>query len=210
MVKWLAMVRHFVTFCSLLGFIVPPLKCAAPLGMKSKAIPDSRITVSSKWDANHGPERARLGTARSGHKTGAWSARSNDAGQWIQLDLGKVTKVTRIATQGRSDANQWVRTYLIEFSSDGVHFSNYALMNGNKDRNTISAHVIDPPIIARYIRVRPKSWYGHISMRLEVYGCTHGKLHATTLSVHSYSKNNKLVTILLHAAYQTLNTAWVM
>lgn len=160
-----------------LGFTVPPLPCAAPLGMQSKAIPDSRITASSKWDNNHGPDRARLGTARSGHKTGAWSARSNDAGQWIQLDLNKVTKVTRIATQGRSDANQWVKTYLLEYSTNGVQFSSYGLMNGNKDRNTISAHVIDPPIVARYIRLRPKTWYGHISMRLEVYGCIHGKMH---------------------------------
>ena len=55
------------------------------LGIQSGAIPDNAITASSQWDGNHGPDRARLNTAKAGAKTGAWSAKYNDAGQWIQV-----------------------------------------------------------------------------------------------------------------------------
>ena len=34
--------------------------------------------------------------------------------------------------------------------------------------------VLHPPINARYIRVHPKTWHGHISMRMELLGCPSG------------------------------------
>ncbi|XP_031562905.1 uncharacterized protein LOC116298543 [Actinia tenebrosa] len=189
------------------GFTVPPVLCASALGMQSRAIPDSRITVSSKWDSNHGPDRARLGATRSGRKIGAWSAKSNDAGQWIQVDLGKVTKVTRIATQGRSDYSQWVKTYLLQYSTNGVQFSNYGLLTGNKDRNTISGHLLDPPVIARYIRVLPKTWYAHISMRLEVYGCTHAiqPTHPPCLQPLSMKDDQMSASTIWHSSHRAAN-----
>ncbi|KAK3706347.1 hypothetical protein QZH41_018675 [Actinostola sp. cb2023] len=56
---------------------------------------------------------------------GSWSSRHNRVGQWIQVDLNRVTKVTGIATQGRSDTNQWVKQYKLQYSSDGKTFNNY-------------------------------------------------------------------------------------
>ena len=32
-------------------------------------------------------------------------------------------------------------------------------------------HELNPPIRARYIRFLPQAWVGHISMRVELYGC---------------------------------------
>ena len=32
-------------------------------------------------------------------------------------------------------------------------------------------HDFNPPIRARYIRFLPQEWVGHISMRVELYGC---------------------------------------
>lgn len=32
-------------------------------------------------------------------------------------------------------------------------------------------HELDPPITAHYIRFQPVSWFAHISMRVELYGC---------------------------------------
>lgn len=55
------------------------------LGLENKAIPDNAITVTSQWDGNHGPDRARLNTVKSGVKRGAWSTRYNDVGQFIQV-----------------------------------------------------------------------------------------------------------------------------
>lgn len=39
---------------------------------------------------------------------------------------------------------------------------------GNKDQNTIVFHKLRT---ARFIRILPQSWYGHVSMQMEFYGC---------------------------------------
>ena len=43
--------------------------------------------------------------------------------------------------------------------------------DGNSDRDTIVYNKINPPVKGRYIQIRPQAWYGHISMRTELYGC---------------------------------------
>ena len=40
--------------------------------------------------------------------------------------------------------------------------------------NTIVSHELIPPIKARFIRFQPLVWHGHITMRVELYGCTQG------------------------------------
>ncbi|CAH3103665.1 unnamed protein product, partial [Porites lobata] len=45
---------------------------------------------------------------------------------------------------------------------------------GNTDRNTVVLNVLHPSIDARYIRVNPKTWNSHISMRMELLGCPSG------------------------------------
>lgn len=132
--------------------VVPPLPCTGALGMQDRSIPDTSITASSMWDANHGPGRARLGISRQGSKTGAWSAKANDKGQWIQVKLNKISKVTQFAMQGRQDYNQWVKTFTLQYSQDGGLFEDYQggnVLQGNTDRNTVKGHVLNPPIIAR-------------------------------------------------------------
>ena len=99
--------------------------CAVPLGMENRLIKDVQITASSVWDSNHAAIQARLNFKAGGRKQGAWSARSNDANQWIQVALGGYTKLTGIATQGRNGANQWVTRYQLQYSDDGVTFHVY-------------------------------------------------------------------------------------
>jgi len=57
-----------------------------------------------------------------GGKTGAWSSRTNDKSQWIQVDFGEVKRVTQVASQGRPDASQWVTRYKVSFSTFGKDF----------------------------------------------------------------------------------------
>ena len=57
-----------------------------------------------------------------GGKTGAWSSRTNDRSQWIQVDLGEVKRVTQVASQGRPDHSQWVTRYMVSFSTSGKEF----------------------------------------------------------------------------------------
>ena len=59
-------------------------------------------------------------------KAGSWSAKHNNLGQWLQIDLGnKHTKVTGLATQGRNGYGQWVTKYKVQYSDDGVNFQYY-------------------------------------------------------------------------------------
>ena len=76
----------------------------------------------SKWGANHGPTNARLNRPSGSGKTGAWSAKRNDANQWIQVTFSEVTKVTGVGIQGRYDYNQWVTKFKVSYSRDGIHF----------------------------------------------------------------------------------------
>ena len=70
-------------------------------------ISDGQISASSQLDNNHGPQRARLNTKISGIKQGGWLPLTNDRDQWLQVDLGSYTRVTRVATQGRDGYDQW-------------------------------------------------------------------------------------------------------
>lgn len=93
--------------------------------MEDGAIPDAQITASSQWDDYHSPARARLNTKQAGPQKGGWSSRPCDLNQWLQVDLGSYTIVTRVATQGRNSHNQWVTSYRIEYGNDGVNFHFY-------------------------------------------------------------------------------------
>ena len=93
--------------------------------MENGAISDAQISASSQLDDNHGPHRARLNRKQEGNKKVAWSSLNNDIYQWLQVDIGTYTTVTRIATQGRSDMKQWVTKYRLQYSEDGVNFHCY-------------------------------------------------------------------------------------
>ena len=41
------------------------------------------------------------------------------------MDLGDITKVTKIGTQGRQEAAQWVTEYKVSYSLDGGLFHFY-------------------------------------------------------------------------------------
>ena len=99
--------------------------CQEPLGMENGAISNAQIKASSQWDANHAVIQGRLHFQANGRKQGAWSARRNDASQWLQVDLGKYTIVTHIATQGRNAFDQWVTKYKLKYSNNGGRFQYY-------------------------------------------------------------------------------------
>ena len=47
----------------------------------------------------------------------------------------------------------------------------FQVFGGNVDRNTPVYHLLHPRIHAKYVRFHPTTWYGHICMRAELYGC---------------------------------------
>ena len=101
-------------------------ECQQSLGMENGAIPDGHVSASSQWNANHAARQGRLNFQAVPGKAGSWSARRNDANQWLQIDLGnQFTRITRVATQGRNGYSQWVTKYKLQYSNDGVNFQHY-------------------------------------------------------------------------------------
>lgn len=86
--------------------------------------------MSEDW----GPEKGRLQTEKHSNILKGWAAKFNDANEFIQFDLGGVTKVTGVATQGRSDADWMVTSYTLAYSLDGVNFTPYGGENAKVKR----------------------------------------------------------------------------
>ena len=105
------------------------------LGMESGAIADSQLTTSSEWSAYQGSKRGRLHTKENGLGTGAWSSLTSDLNQWLQVDLGKNTPVTHVATQGRNSWSpaQMVTEYKLQFSDNGASFLFYKRQGESSD-----------------------------------------------------------------------------
>ncbi|XP_078670679.1 retinoschisin-like [Branchiostoma floridae x Branchiostoma belcheri] len=153
--------------------------------MESGAIPDDHITASSTY-TGCATRKARLHSQQtfSGQSgwPGAWCANNPlNTNQWLQVDVGVVTTVAGVITQGRSDRPQWVTSYKLSFSRDGSTWSTYLdklgrdrVFSGNSDQDTEVRHLLDSPVTARYVRFWPQTWHAHMSMRVEVLGqdCT--------------------------------------
>ena len=96
-----------------------------PLGMEDHRILAGHLRASSSYNYNHGPDRARLNIYNSRGRTGAWVARYRNTHQWLQIDLRQLSLIKGIATQGRREAHQWVKSYMISYSRRGVRFRMY-------------------------------------------------------------------------------------
>ena len=100
----------------------------------------------------------------------AWTARVNNANQWMQIDLGNLTNVTGVVTQGRANSNQWVTNYRVSTSTNGekwVPMNSGQQYAGNTDRSTKVMHKF-AFVSARYVRFDVLAWNGYISMRAGV------------------------------------------
>ena len=90
--------------------------------MESRTILDAQISASSQMNGNHSASQARLYLQTDGSTFGGWSALTNDVNQWLQVDFGSYTLVTRIATQGENGYSNWVTKYKLKYSDDSTTF----------------------------------------------------------------------------------------
>ncbi|CAH1263999.1 MFGE8 [Branchiostoma lanceolatum] len=157
------------------------------LGVSTGEIPNTRIKASSRKSRFHKAHQARLHLQETTRTAGAWVAGNNNRRQWLQVDLGQVTQVSGIITQGRNSnlRNQdgshleYVKLFKVQYSNDGTTFKTYkdnsgndVEFPGNSDRDTtqVNMFVQDGPITAQYIRVVPVRWKNNIAMRIELLG----------------------------------------
>ena len=121
---------------------------------------------------DHAPALGRMNEI---YQTSNWSTNTLDKKQWIMVDLGKEHNISAIATKGRYNKNQYVKTYILSYSQNGYDWTAYkdageiVVFDGNSDRDTLKKHELKA-FNARYIKFHPQSWHEHITMRVEVYG----------------------------------------
>ncbi|XP_074890423.1 coagulation factor V isoform X3 [Buteo buteo] len=158
--------------------------CSLPLGMENGEIKNTQITASSvktSWFNTWDPSLARLNQKG---KINAWRAKLNNNQQWLQIDLLTIKKITAIATQGVKSvsAENFMKTYVILYSDQGLEWKSYTdgsssvakVFLGNENSNGHVKHFFNPPILSRFIRIVPRTWYHGIALRAELYGCDFG------------------------------------
>ena len=83
----------------------------------------------------------------SGKNGGAWLPKKRDVNPFLQIDVGHVTTVQQIATQGNPASavrherhKRWVEKFSLEFSEDGENWSEYqesGELKVNEESNTV-------------------------------------------------------------------------
>lgn len=121
--------------------------------MEDERIPDSAFTASGSYDNRHRPSLARLNLLSDGKHVGAWCPKLKSRNQWLQIDLGEITAVTKVATQGRYNSEDRTRTYTLSYSVDGLHWTSYKQRAVEKVSSTDSARD-GTPLIITIIEIR--------------------------------------------------------
>ncbi|KAK2511185.1 hypothetical protein Q9233_017145 [Columba guinea] len=156
-----------------------------PLGLETLKITDFQLHASTAKRYGLGAHRGRLniqaGVNENDFYDGAWCAGRNDPFQWIEVDARRLTKFTGVITQGRNSlwSSNWVTSYRVLVSNDSHAWtavrneSGDVIFEGNSEKEIPVLNMLPVPLVARYIRINPRSWFeeGSICMRLEILGC---------------------------------------
>ncbi|XP_056269744.1 EGF-like repeat and discoidin I-like domain-containing protein 3 isoform X1 [Pseudoliparis swirei] len=171
------------------------LSCVSLLGMEGGAIGEAQISASSlhygilglqRW----GPELAGLNNQGLAN---AWTASAHDRNPWIEVNMQKTMRLTGIITQGasRMGAAEYVKAFKVASSSDGTAYTSYRedgqradkVFIGNTDNDGTKTNLLDPPILAQYVRIIPVVCRRACTLRLELVGCElHVSSHAAGCS----------------------------
>ncbi|XP_078684495.1 uncharacterized protein LOC144917975 [Branchiostoma floridae x Branchiostoma belcheri] len=181
--------------------------------MESGAISRDQITASSRDCAND------CGMTSFGRLYGndSWYPDKSATTEWIQIDLLEVKNIAGIQTQGhqRSNTTYFVSSFKVQSSNkatdDWTTYENStypkedAIFDGNTDADTVEENLLDPPILARYIRVIPWTWSPNgVSLRLELLGCE--QEHTITTTTTEATQTVAIATNVGTHPHRTTNT----
>jgi hypothetical protein len=130
--------------------------------------PETMRSASTVWSGEAigvGHGRGRLDSVQG------WSAQNNTVGEWYQLDNGVVGKITGVAIKGRATAGQWVTGFKVKSKGATGTWTDVdggKVYTGNTDMTTQVDVTFDTPVDARYIRIYPQTWNGHMSLRADI------------------------------------------
>ncbi|XP_070557345.1 lactadherin-like [Ptychodera flava] len=169
--------------CSYILVEYLPDECSLAL-LETRVSEESSFTASSQTDSNPASD-GRLHLPGS-----AWCADTNDDAPWLQVDLGENRRITGVSTQGGgSSSDAWVTSYALQYSESGNYFNSYTedgdikIFDGNTDSVHPVQHTLASSIVARYVRILPRSKQGDTCLRFELFGCDNEPI--------DYCENNK-------------------
>ena len=129
-------------------------------------VPENKRTYSSVYNN----DKIGTGHARSIiNSAQGWSAAANKAGEWIQLDLGKVQMVAGTVIQPRGTNYQYVTEYTVSTSVDGNSWTSVPGVHQGHATELKEVRFPNGAVVrARYVRLIVKAWVGHVSLRADV------------------------------------------
>ncbi|XP_048159700.1 probable carboxypeptidase X1 [Corvus hawaiiensis] len=163
-----------------------------PLGLESLRVLDTQLRASSHKRHGLGAHRGRLniqsGLYDGDFYDGGWCAGHEDTEQWLQVDARRLTRFTGVVTQGLNSiwTYDWVTSYKVQVSNDthawlpSRNGTEEAVFPGNTDPETPVLNLLPSPLVGRFLRINPQSWFpnGTVCLRAEVLGCPVPDPHA--------------------------------
>jgi len=146
-------------------------------GLKSRYVKDSQLTSSSVYGGLES-HSARHGRLDSNTGVGGWCPAENSKGdQWIQVNLYKPKTVYGLMIQGRSQIQQWVTKFKVQYGDD-VNSLKYIsvgskplVFDGATDPDTAYARRFPKPIETKFIRIVVDNFYVHPCLRFDFLEC---------------------------------------
>jgi len=140
-------------------------------------LPDEAFTCPVVADANHHCKYARIGRDQVPGKSHGWCGKRGENNEII-VDLTTSVMVSGVATQGRGDCcDQWVTSYAIETSEDGLYWEKHGRYKGNFDRRTTCESRLKFPVLARLVKFTAMEYYDNACMRLDVLVYNHDDMN---------------------------------
>ncbi|XP_056628192.1 inactive carboxypeptidase-like protein X2 isoform X2 [Triplophysa dalaica] len=182
-----------------------------PLGLESLKVDDFQLHSSTMRHYGLGPHRGRLniqgGLQEDDVYDGGWCAGRVDPLQWLEVDARRLTRFTGVITQGRSSlwSSDWVSSYKVLFSNDSHSWltlkngSRDLIFTGNREKEITVLNRFPKPVVARYIRVNPRTWYPGGSIYPNNYYRRRNEITTTDnldFRHHSYKEMRQLMKVV--------------
>ncbi|XP_073432044.1 discoidin, CUB and LCCL domain-containing protein 1 [Dendrobates tinctorius] len=145
-------------------------------------------TSSWEWSSETGemtqwsPEKAQLNSPGV-----SWASSHQSVREWLAIDLGDKRKITGIVTTGSTlpNFNFFVTSYIINYKRDGSKWRTYKgalsseekVFAGSSDFQGHTRNNFIPPIVARIVRIIPRTWNQRIALKVELMGCGLAQSH---------------------------------
>lgn len=157
-------------------------------------LPVLSYNASSSWEEVDSLGRRRLwspGNRDSAGQVLPWVADSGDPEPWLQVELQERSSITGILTKGWSAdtgasagagpgaAQSYTRSYTLLYSKDSRNWKAYKavlsrerkVFMGNSDSDQEVLNSLIPPVVAKYLLLRPQQWENRAAAHVLVLGC---------------------------------------